>query len=128
MTSFADLYRGGAISEYLDVRYYGDTAELQAAVGDFVTKTLDVEVPDHRGRSPEQAFVLLNLYDKGNVPGFDVGKLDLDCAQLLTPYRGGSSGALGLNSFMRDTALPPQAACRTNADRTPTPPVCPENR
>lgn len=101
---FGDLCKGGKISDYLHVHFYAGTAELQAAVADFVTETIDVAVPDHRDRTPEQSFnLLLKLFENGHVPGFAANKLDLDRVQLLSPYRGGSSGALGLSTFIRDT-------------------------
>lgn len=101
---YAKLREGGKVSDYLDVRYFGDAAELQGHVADFVTATLDVAVPDHRNRSPQEAFnLLLRLYDKGHVPGNDAAALGLDRVQLLSPYRGGPTGALGLSHFMRDT-------------------------
>lgn len=101
---FDQLCSGGQISDYLDVRYYDDTAELQQHIATFVTATLDEAVPDHRDRTPEQAFnLLLKLFDNGHVPGFAADKLALDRVQLLSPYRGGPSGALGLSTFMRDT-------------------------
>lgn len=101
---YAQLREGGKVSDFLDVRYFRDAAELQGHVADFVTTTLDVAVPDHRDRSAQEAFnLLLRLYDKGHVPGSDATALGLDRVQLLSPYRGGPTGALGLSHFMRDT-------------------------
>ncbi|AZO05598.1 ATP-dependent RecD-like DNA helicase [Mesorhizobium sp. M2A.F.Ca.ET.043.02.1.1] len=100
---YSQLRAGGAISDYLEVRYFAGAAELQAHIADFVTGTMDVVVPDHRDRSAQEAFnLLLKLYDNGHVPNHDAAELALDRVQLLSPYRGGPSGSLGLSSFMRD--------------------------
>lgn len=109
---FAQMCAGGQISDYLDVRYYSDTAALQGHIAAFVTSTLDAAVPAHRDHTPEQAFnLLLKLYENGYVPNYAAAALDLDRVQLLSPYRGGPSGALGLSSFMRETY---RADTRTN--------------
>ncbi len=101
---YAQLREGGKVSDYLNVRYFRGAAELQGHVVDFVTTTLDDVVPDHLDRTPQEAFnLLLKLYDKGHVPGNDAAALALDRVQLLSPYRGGPTGALGLSNFMRDT-------------------------
>ncbi|WP_141117793.1 ATP-dependent DNA helicase [Leisingera sp. JC1] len=104
---YSQLREGGKVSDYLDVRYFSGAQELQSHVADFVTTTLDDAVPDHRDRSPQEAFnLLLKLYDKGHVPSNDAAALALDRVQLLSPYRGGPTGALGLSGFMRDTYRP----------------------
>ena len=101
---FGQLCQGGHLSDCLDVRYFGDTSELQMQIGEFVTSVLDDAIPDHEERSKEQAFnLLLKLYENGHVPGFRAADLDLDRVQLLSPYRGGPTGALGLSNFIRET-------------------------
>jgi exodeoxyribonuclease V alpha subunit len=93
---FDQLCKGGPISKFLDVRYFSDTDELQANVSNFIEDVLDKAVPSHRNRSREQAFnLLLKLYDNGYVPGGASENLEVDRVQLLSPYRGGPSGALG---------------------------------
>lgn len=94
---------GGRISDCLEVHYFSNAEEMQSLVKSFVTATLDVAVPDHATRSPQEAFnLLLNLYEKGHVPNNDASTLALDRVQLLSPYRGGATGSLGLSSFIRD--------------------------
>ncbi|MDR7156287.1 hypothetical protein J2W40_003128 [Sphingobium xenophagum] len=101
---YSQLREGGKVSEYLDVKYFSGAAELQYHIDDFVTTALDEAVPDHRDRTRQESFnLLLKLYDKGHVPGNDPTALALDRVQLLSPYRGGPTGALGLSNFIRDT-------------------------
>lgn len=101
---YSQMQAGGQISDYLTVEYFANTAELQSHITDFVDAALDVAVPNHSDLSAQEAFnLLLKLYDKGHVPGNDTKALALDRVQLLSPYRGGPTGALGLSSFMRDT-------------------------
>lgn len=100
---FDAMCAGGEISPFLQVRYYNDREELHSAIDDFVTSVLAEGVPGYEEMSREQAFnLLMKLFENGNVPKFDAGALDLDRAQLLSPYRGGPSGALGLSSFVRE--------------------------
>ena len=101
---FDELCKGGKISDLLDVRNFSDTTELHAAVGDFAERVLDDVVPKHRDMRKEEAFnLLLNLYETGNVREFKSRTLVLDRAQLLSPYRSGPSGALGLSEHIRET-------------------------
>ena len=99
---FDQLCSGGPISKFLDVRYFANTEELHGKITEFVEATLDEAIPDHRERVREQAFnLLLKLYENGYVPRNAANDLALDRVQLLSPYRGGPSGALGLSEFMR---------------------------
>ena len=104
-----DLYErllaGGEISPFLNVGYWNDAAELQEQVEEFIGAVLNEAVDEQAdGLSTEQRFnMLLGLYDNGFVPKADAAKsLTLDRAQLLTPYRAGPSGSLGLSQFVRN--------------------------
>jgi exodeoxyribonuclease V alpha subunit len=100
---FDAMCAGGQISPFLDVRYYDSHESLHAAVDNFVTGVLEEAVPGYKDMPKEQAFnLLMRLFENGSVPGFRAEDLDLDRAQLLSPYRGGPSGALGLSSYIRD--------------------------
>jgi exodeoxyribonuclease V alpha subunit len=91
------LLAGGKISPFLRVHYWEGTAQLQQLVA---TCVLEGAVRDQL--SPEKRFNrLLALYDNGFVPNNEAAALKLNRVQLLTPYRGGPSGALGLSNFMR---------------------------
>lgn len=101
---FDALCRGGQISALLDVRYYENSDELRAAVDSFTTEVINETVPEHASMSKQQAYnLLLNLFENGSVKGFQSESLKLDRAQLLSPYRGGASGSLGLGTYIRDT-------------------------
>lgn len=100
---FDAMCRGGQISPFLDVQYYTSNEELHIAVDAFIAKVLDEAVPGHADMPRERAFnLLLNLFENGSVRGFKSNSLALDRAQLLSPYRGGPSGALGLGTYIRD--------------------------
>lgn len=97
---YEQLLAGGKISPFLSVHYWQDTAQLQELIATCVEEILQEAVRDQLSR--EKCFNrLLALYDNGFVPNNDAAALKLDRVQLLTPYRGGPSGALGLSSFMR---------------------------
>ena len=101
-----DLYErllaGGQISPYLRVAYWEDATQLQDQVAAYMDGVLAEAVVDHEETSKEQAFnKLLGMYDNGFVPQSRAASLALDRAQLLTPYRGGPSGSLGLSDFVR---------------------------
>lgn len=100
---FDAMCQGGQISPFLEVRYFDGHEDLHAAIDDFVNGVLAEAVPGYEGLSKEQAFnLLMKLFENGSVPGFEAEALDLDRAQLLSPYRGGPSGSLGLSSYIRD--------------------------
>ena len=101
-----DLYErlltGGQISPNLSVAYWEDATQLQEQVTAYMDGVLAETVVDHEDLSKEQAFnKLLRMYDNGFVPQSRAASLALDRAQLLTPYRGGPSGSLGLSDFVR---------------------------
>ena len=99
---FDSLLGGGELSDHLDVRYFEGAAELQGAVDGFIERVLDAEQPDHRDRQKSEAFnLLLGLYINGHAPKSDARGLKLDRVQLLSPYRGGVGGTLGLGNFVR---------------------------
>lgn len=100
---FDQLCIGGDISEHLSVRYFTSMSELHDEIGNFVNTVLDEAVPSHKAIPADQAFnLLLKLFDSGSVPGFNAAGLALDRVQLLSPYRGGPTGALGLSEYVRD--------------------------
>jgi exodeoxyribonuclease V alpha subunit len=99
---FSNLLTGGKLSNFLTVQYWGNHAELQQFVAQFIDETLGEVHAKESGLSAEQAFNrLLGLYANGFVPNFKAKNLTLDRVQLLSPYRGGPSGALGLSAFVR---------------------------
>lgn len=101
-----DLYErllaDGQISPYLRVAYWEDPTQLQEQVVAYMDGVLAEAVVDHEELSQEKAFnKLLGMYESGFVPQSKAASLTLDRAQLLTPYRGGPSGSLGLSDFVR---------------------------
>jgi hypothetical protein len=99
---YKNLLAGGIISSSLQVDYWEDTKQLQELVAKWIDSILAEAVPGKDTLSPQEAFNrLLRLYDNGYVPKNDTANLALDRAQLLTPYRGGTSGSLGLSDFVR---------------------------
>ena len=101
-----DLYEqmllGGQISKFLKVEYWESTAQLQEQVASWTDSILADVIPDTEELTNEQKLNrLLSLYDNGFVPKNDTKAISLDRAQLLTPYRAGPSGSLGLSDFMR---------------------------
>ncbi len=101
-----DLYErllaGGQISPYLRVAYWEDAAQLQQQVAAYIDGVLAEVVGEDEELSKEEAFnKLLGMYKSGFVPQSMAANLALDRAQILTPYRGGPSGSLGLSDFVR---------------------------
>lgn len=100
---YEKLLRGGKISPFLEVNFWQDKNDLQNLITDYLDGVLS-DIPNREKLSRQQAFnQLLGLYENGYVPKNDARQLRLDRAQLLTPYRGGPSGSLGLSDFVRST-------------------------
>ena len=100
------LLEGGQISPNLRVAYWEDTAQLQEQVVAYIDDVLAMVADDREDLAERRARAfnkLLGMYDNGFVPKSRPDKLTLDRAQLLTPYRGGPSGSLGLSDFVRTT-------------------------
>ena len=101
---YAKLISGGEISSYLSVDYWDDAHELEKLVVSYLEGVLSEAIPKRANVSRQEAFnQLLGLYESGYVQKNETGSLDLDRAQMLTPYRGGPSGAQGLSDFVRKT-------------------------
>ena len=99
---YEQLLLGGKLSPYLNVRYWEDAATLRCQVEEFIGEVLNEAVDGQDGSSKEQCFnKLLGLYDTGFVPERNAKKLTLDRVQILTPYRAGPSGSLGLSEYVR---------------------------
>lgn len=99
---YEQLLKGGKISPFLQVDYWQDPAGLQALIEQHFEAVLADAVPDAAEHTVQERFnVLLGLYENGYVPKNDTAALALDRVQLLTPYRGGPAGALGLSDFVR---------------------------
>lgn len=100
---YEQLLGGGKISPYLNVQYWEDKRDLHEQVDKFIGEILDEAVGQYDQQTMEKRFNrLLGLYDTGYVPKADAEKLALDRVQLLTPYRAGPSGSLGLSHYVRD--------------------------
>lgn len=99
---YEELLSGGEISPFLNVRYWEDAAELRDQVDEFIDTVLDAAIDGREKFSSDQCFnKLLGLHDSGFVPYNNAKTLKLDRAQILTPYRAGPSGSLGLSEFVR---------------------------
>jgi exodeoxyribonuclease V alpha subunit len=99
---YESLLAGGRISPFLEVDYWENAKQLHDLVAKHMTIILANAPADQEGLLPQEAFnLLLGLYKNGYVPNNDAVSLHLDRAQLLTPYRGGPAGSLGLSDFVR---------------------------
>lgn len=100
---YEQLLAGGQISDYLRVAYWETPEQLQALVREYVGGVLDEAVEGRHDLTDQSAFnELLGLYENGFVPKNNAIALSLDRAQIITPYRGGPSGSLGLSSHVRE--------------------------
>lgn len=96
-----EVLKGGKISKCLDVAYWKNASELHGLVDGKISEYLQ-EIPPQAGVSLETRFNrFMKLYDNGQVPEDNAKNLALDRAQVLTPYRGGPSGSLGLSEAIR---------------------------
>lgn len=109
-----DLYErllaGGQISSHLRVEYWESSEELYRLITQHMDMLLrreghlaGVATPKTR---EEALNLLFNLHPTGFVKGHserEENRLRVDAVQLLTPYRGGYAGTLGLNQAIRAT-------------------------
>jgi exodeoxyribonuclease V alpha subunit len=109
-----DLYQrllvGGEISSHLHVEYWETPAELYNLINHHLDDLLRREGYLTAKPTPETREaalnLLFNLYENGYAKGYrekEENRLRIDALQLLSPYRGGFSGMLGLNQAIRDS-------------------------
>jgi ATP-dependent exoDNAse (exonuclease V) alpha subunit len=90
-------------SEHLKVFYWDTPEELTTKIDQQLANLLRAKGKLNEGVSKPYALNLLfGLYDTGNVPNFDAKALTADAFQIITPYRSGGYGTLGLNRAVRD--------------------------
>jgi ATP-dependent exoDNAse (exonuclease V) alpha subunit len=106
-----DLYRrlltGGKISEHLRVEYWESPDDLQRCIEARLDALLGLSATSPDKAVREKALNLrFNLYENGYVKGYRQEKkeneLRVDAVQLLSPYRAGYAGAMGLNEAVRE--------------------------
>lgn len=100
----AQLQTTKKLSDWLRVFYWNSPEELTS----LVDQQLEQLLRDRGHLTPErtkpQALNLLyGLYDGGYVPSNDPANLEAGAFQIVTPYRAGNFGTLGLNRALRDT-------------------------
>lgn len=98
------LLAGGEISKHLRVLYWEGPKELNEHIGQRLDEILKVSSSSSSQDREVALNQLFNLYDTGCVKGYrdkQENELKVDALQLLTPYRGGYAGSLGLNQVIR---------------------------
>lgn len=102
------LYTRGKVSDGLEVHYWKTKDELFKGILDRITLLLDQEITA-KGVEADNDIAKFNLvmglYEKGFVPIIDMDfrkKMDLEALQLLSPYRPGFYGAMGLNKMIQE--------------------------
>ena len=96
----------------LETSFIGD---LGADSLDMVELLMNLEdnfkmtIPDEDAENIKFASLnkLLGLYKEGYFPGFDTSKLKLDQWQIITPYRPGGYGTLGINKHIQSNYREP---------------------
>jgi len=103
------LKNEGKISTGFDILKWRDKEELNTKINEKLDEIIGIEL-GQKGRDPKgmdsqtQLNVLFNLYDNGyvNNKNFDFPKtLKLDIFQIISPYRAGFFGTLGINEFIQ---------------------------
>jgi hypothetical protein len=102
---YQKLLQGGEISPHLRVVYWSTPEELYKATSARLDKILNLTESSTPEECEKALNLHFNLYDNGYVKGYrekEENQLRVDNLQLLSPYRGGYSGAMGLNQSIRD--------------------------
>jgi ATP-dependent exoDNAse (exonuclease V) alpha subunit len=91
------------ISKWLKVFYWDTPETLVATIDQEIETLLRAEGKFQSGVTKPQALNLLfGLYEKGYVHNNDIATLCEDAFQIITPYRSGGPGTLGINRAVRD--------------------------
>jgi ATP-dependent exoDNAse (exonuclease V) alpha subunit len=106
---YQQLLAGGEISSHLHVEYWETPEDLYRLLTVHLDELLRGEghlTGEATPEAREKALNLLfNLYETGYAKGYrekEENKLRIDAVQLLSPYRGGFAGSLGVNQAIRD--------------------------
>jgi ATP-dependent exoDNAse (exonuclease V) alpha subunit len=95
----------------LSVRLWRNKDELLKKIDQDLTKTVERElvqdnipIPEAK---PQQLNLLFGLYPNGHVKNNDPKDMKLDRMQVITPYRAGYYGTIGVNKFLKDNYRSP---------------------
>lgn len=100
------VLKGGQVSTGLNVEFWKNKDELNETLDRNIQVSVKTELEESNQPDPQDKAKALNLlfglYDTGNVKMNSTETLKLDNLQLLTPYRAGCFGTLGINEFVRN--------------------------
>lgn len=82
-------------------------SKIEARLSGIIKEELESEGLAVPAEKPEQLNLLFGLYETGHVKQNDAGTMRLDRLQMLTPYRAGYFGTLGINKFVKDSYRKP---------------------
>jgi len=101
------LGRGGRISPGLEVLIWKEGKDLhdriEKKINNLLKDGLSKRQLAENKDSGSRLRVLFGLYGNGHVPKNSPQGMKLDELQVLTPYRGGGYGTIGINACLKDT-------------------------
>lgn len=97
------LQKGGSVSKWLNVRNWSSRRELHDQIANECDEVLSETVKPLPESKDEQLNLLFGLYESGFVQGNSAETIAVDNLQIITPYRGGFYGTLGINNLIRET-------------------------
>jgi exodeoxyribonuclease V alpha subunit len=100
------LTKGGQISPGLEVLLWEKPTDLHDLVGGKLDQLLQhqlskKEFTEHTEKGARLR-ILFGLYPNGHVPDNSPQEMRLDSLQILTSYRGGEYGTIGLNDYLKE--------------------------
>jgi hypothetical protein len=95
----------------LHVELWNTKAELLKKIDSRLSHVIETELKEDGVNMPakrsEQLNLLFGLYENGHVKSNNAGTMQLDRMQLITPYRAGFFGTIGVNKFVKDNYREP---------------------
>lgn len=99
------IYRGGQISPGLKVERWKNQEELDTRIDKGLLKVVKDNLKEQRRSGIKNKAkglnLLFGLYDNGSVKENSTRTIELDRLQVLSPYRAGYFGTLGLNELIK---------------------------
>jgi len=100
------ISKGGQISLGLNIEFWKNKDELNKNLDKNIIQSINTELTETNIPIPVDKAsginLLFGLHENGNVKMNSISTVKLDNLQLLTPYRAGYFGSLGINEFMKD--------------------------
>jgi hypothetical protein len=100
-----ELSKDGQVSTGMTIESWNDEPQLNSKIDNSINNLIETHPDQNLLRNIDKEYEIMNfifgLTKDGHVRNDDVNSLQLDYFQIITPYRGGFYGTIGVNEYIK---------------------------